>query len=1024
MFSSGKSVSGLIGALLFSATMSTIGAQAENDVAGDVKSSGLITSVPRTMSYQGYLKDAGGLPVSDTLEITFRIYDVESGGSALWTETVAAVSIIDGNFTAIVGETTPINLSFDVDYWMSLQVEGDPLEMDPRLKLHMSAYAARSDTTDYALNSDLLDGLDSGDFAGSAHDHDADYVNEGQANSVTGAMVVDGTVQFGDIGQNGASAGQIMKWNGSAWVADNDETEPGSGSGWADDGNYIRLETGTDSVGIGTATPSEKLEVAGSILVTDKATIGPSNSNTGANAFVAGLANTVSGDWTTIGGGRINTASGHDAVIGGGRGNTASSSYYATVGGGNENTAGADGATISGGRFNLCNADYATVGGGYADTASGASSTIGGGWSNIASGVEATVSGGQMNIAAGQQASIGGGGQNSASGFRATVGGGVGNFATGDNATIAGGFGNHATANGATVGGGSTNTASGTAATVPGGNMNEAAGTYSFAAGRRAKANHIGAFVWADQTNSDFASTGVDQFLIRASGGVGIGTTSPASELDVAGTIQATGFMMTTGASDGYILTSDASGLGSWQSPAPSGGWIDDGNAVRLETVNDSVGIGTATPSEKLDVSGNILVSGTATIGTGHTNTGTSAFLAGENNTASGNYTAVGGGLNNTSSANYATVSGGWNNNAGELNATVSGGWNNAADGQYSVVAGGRENTAGIDFASVGGGAYNFAGISSYATVAGGYADTASGGYATVSGGQSNIASEQNAAVGGGSNNSASGTYATVAGGRDNISSGQNATIGGGTTNTANGGSATVAGGGNNISSGSSSTIGGGDSNTSGASSSTVGGGKRNNASGYVSTIGGGQDNIASNQYATVPGGYLNEATGIYSFAAGRRAKANHDGAFVWGDRTNADITSSAADEFKIRASGGTYLYSNSSLTAGVILSPGASSWTSVSDSTLKRNIRRVNGGEILEKLSKLPISQWSYKAQDESIEHIGPMAQDFYSLFGLGEDDKHISTIDPDGIALAAIQALLDKIERLETRIYELEGR
>jgi hypothetical protein len=68
---------------------------------------------------------------------------------------------------------------------------------------------------------------------------------------------------------------------------------------------------------------------------------------------------------------------------------------------------------------------------------------------------------------------------------------------------------------------------------VPGGYYNTASGNYSFAAGRRAKANHTGTFVWADSTNADFASTGANQFLIRAAGGVGIGTNSPDARLDV-----------------------------------------------------------------------------------------------------------------------------------------------------------------------------------------------------------------------------------------------------------------------------------------------------------------------------------------------------------------------------------------------------------------------------------------------------------------------------------------------------------
>lgn len=128
----------------------------------------------------------------------------------------------------------------------------------------------------------------------------------------------------------------------------------------------------------------------------------------------------------------------------------------------------------------------------------------------------------------------------------ATIGGGGydanTNRVTDGHGTIGGGSNNQAGNNdgsaNATVGGGWMNTASGPLSTVPRGENNTAAGAYSFAGGRQAKANHDGAFVWADGTNADFASTAVNQFLIRAAGGVGIGTTSPGEALDVAGKIK------------------------------------------------------------------------------------------------------------------------------------------------------------------------------------------------------------------------------------------------------------------------------------------------------------------------------------------------------------------------------------------------------------------------------------------------------------------------------------------------------
>ena len=71
-----------------------------------------------------------------------------------------------------------------------------------------------------------------------------------------------------------------------------------------------------------------------------------------------------------------------------------------------------------------------------------------------------------------------------------------------------------------------------------------------------------------------------------------------------------------------------------------------------------------------------------------------------------------------------------------------------------------------------------------------------------------------------------------------------------------------------------------------------------------------------------------------------------------------------------------------------------------------------------------LPISTWNYEAQDESIRHMGPMAQDFHAAFRLGVSDKVIDTVDPDGVALAAIQGLHRLLQEKDDRIRTLEER
>jgi hypothetical protein len=81
--------------------------------------------------------------------------------------------------------------------------------------------------------------------------------------------------------------------------------------------------------------------------------------------------------------------------------------------------------------------------------------------------------------------------------------------------------------------------------------------------------------------------------------------------------------------------------------------------------------------------------------------------------------------------------------------------------------------------------------------------------------------------------------------------------------------------------------------------------------------------------------------------------------------------------------------------------------WTNASDRNLKENFIAVSAAAILEKIDALPLTEWNYKNEDPSVRHIGPVAQDFFSVFGLGNSLTTISTIDPSGVALAGIQAL-----------------
>jgi trimeric autotransporter adhesin len=232
------------------------------------------------------------------------------------------------------------------------------------------------------------------------------------------------------------------------------------------------------------------------------------------------------------------------------------------------------------------------------------------------------------------------------------------------------------------------------------------------------------------------------------------------------------------------------------------------------------------------------------------------------------------------------------------------------------------------------------------------------------------------------------------------------ATVAGRITNRAKGQASSAGGGLLNIASGASATVGGGVANDASGGAATVGGGQNNQASGNYSTVGGGHTNVASGNWATVPGG--------------RRGKAIHVGSFVWADSTDADFSSQATNQFRVRSTGGVQFVSGDG--TGVRLAAGGGSWASISDRSVKENMAAVDGTDILRRLSAIPITRWNLTAQDSNIKHVGPMAQDFYAAFGLGEDERYINTADVDGIALVSIQALHELVTALERKTADLE--
>ncbi len=118
--------------------------------------------IPHSINYQGKLTDPSGSPVSDgTHSVTFRIYDVQAGGSPLWYET-QYITTEKGLFSTQIGATKDLTLTFDVPYYLGIKVGSDS-EMTPRQTLSSSAYAFRAKTAEEALHSYTADSADTVD---------------------------------------------------------------------------------------------------------------------------------------------------------------------------------------------------------------------------------------------------------------------------------------------------------------------------------------------------------------------------------------------------------------------------------------------------------------------------------------------------------------------------------------------------------------------------------------------------------------------------------------------------------------------------------------------------------------------------------------------------------------------------------------------------------------------------------------------------------------------------------------------
>jgi hypothetical protein len=421
---------------------------------------------------------------------------------------------------------------------------------------------------------------------------------------------------------------------------------------------------------------------------------------------------------------------------------------------------------------------------------------------------------------------------------------------------------------------------------------------------------------------------------------------------------------------------------------------------------------------------------------------------AGEYNETSGYNSFAGAGLFNYAQGNSSFVGGGGQEYNATAQAAVPGG-NNVASGVDSFVGAGDQNQvfAAGNGSFIGAGGYQYTangnpgagnqiyGIDSFigggdlnqVAASGNGSFIGAGGYEYALNGNTTAGNQiygLDSFIGAGDQNFIGGNYGVVVGGANNTvaaSSGYSAIVGG-SGNSALGGLYNFIGAGfQNHITGQAAFVGAGDSNSVSASEAFEGGGSANTIASTAAwgTLVGGKYNVVTGTYATIPGGASNAAAGELSFAAGYHADATKTGSFVWSDYVagSSVVKDTAADQFVVRASGGTYIYSSENLHSGVELVKGSGMWGNLSDRNAKTDIAPLNDAAVLAKVAALPISTWRYKTE-AGARHVGPMAQDFYAAFGVGEDDRHITSIYEDGVALAAIKALHAENAALRRRL------
>jgi len=174
-------------------------------------------SVPHYLGYEGQLKNASDEDLTGDYDMVFKIYDALTSGNLLWTEPHTDVSVSNGYFSVQLGSATDLDLTFDKQYFVSLNVEADG-EMTPRQTMNSVGYSYASDIAFGVYVTSTPPTTSSGKIYYDSDDGNL-YVYDNSASTwvdLTDAGSAE-LSDLSDVNTSTATNGYILMADGSAW---------------------------------------------------------------------------------------------------------------------------------------------------------------------------------------------------------------------------------------------------------------------------------------------------------------------------------------------------------------------------------------------------------------------------------------------------------------------------------------------------------------------------------------------------------------------------------------------------------------------------------------------------------------------------------------------------------------------------------------------------------------------------------------------------------------------------------------